>query len=267
MLNIHATAIIEEGASIAKTVVVGAYAFVGKEVSIGEGSSIGRGAHIEGRTTIGANCKIFPLASIGTAPQDLKYDGEPTRLIIGDRVTIREFCQINIGTVGGGGVTRIGDDCLLMGHVHVAHDNQIGAGCIIANFVALAGHVEIGDFAVIGGMSAIHQFTRIGSYAMIAGASAVSQDIPPFVLAEGNRAKVKGLNLIGLRRRFSREAIDALKPIYKEVFRTQSAPATAARKALDRGGLSREAGSFCEFIVASKRGVARAHLAQEKEEV
>ncbi|MDR1451761.1 MAG: acyl-ACP--UDP-N-acetylglucosamine O-acyltransferase [Helicobacteraceae bacterium] len=266
MPNIHATAIIEEGASIAKSAIVGAYAFIGGYATIGEGCKIGHGAHIEGRTTIGANNKIFPNVSIGTAPQDLKYDGEPTELKIGDRNVVREFCQINVGTAGGGGVTRIGDDCLLMGHVHIAHDNQIGDRCIIANFVALAGHVEIGDFAVIGGMSAVHQFTRIGSYAMIAGASAVSQDIPPFVLAEGNRAKIRGLNLVGLRRRFSREAIDALKPIYKEIFRTRAAPKAAAQRALERGALSDEARRLCEFIVSSKRGVPFANAPREETE-
>ncbi|MDR0664675.1 MAG: acyl-ACP--UDP-N-acetylglucosamine O-acyltransferase [Helicobacteraceae bacterium] len=264
MPNIHPTAIIEEGALVAETAVIGAYAFIGKEVKIGEKTAIGHGTHIEGKTAIGANCKISPLVSIGTPPQDLKYSGEPTSLIIGDRVTIREFCQINIGTAGGGGVTRIENDCLLMGHVHVAHDNKIGNGCIIANFVALAGHVEIGDYAVIGGMSAAHQFTRIGAYAMVAGASAVSQDIPPFTLAEGNRAKIKALNLTGLRRHFSREIIDALKPIYKETFRARISPKTAAQNALARGELSDEARLFCEFIASSKRGVPRAD-AQEEE--
>ncbi|MDR2151390.1 MAG: acyl-ACP--UDP-N-acetylglucosamine O-acyltransferase [Helicobacteraceae bacterium] len=267
MSNIHSTAIVEEGATIASGVVIGAHAFIGKEATIGEGTTIGRAAHVEGRTTIGSNCKISPLVSIGTPPQDLKYNGEPTSLVIGDRVVIREFCQINIGTAGGGGVTRIGSDCLLMGHVHVAHDNQIANGCIIANFVALAGHVEIGEFAVIGGMSAIHQFTRIGAYAMIAGASAVSQDIPPYVLAEGNRAKIIGLNLTGLRRRFSREAIDALKPIYKEAFRSRQSPKTAAEKALQNAALSAEAKLFCEFIVSSKRGVPRSVAQKEKEEI
>jgi UDP-N-acetylglucosamine acyltransferase len=264
MPNIHASAIIEEGAKIAESASIGAYAFIGKYVSIGAKTTIGHGAHVEGRTTIGAENKIFPYASIGTAPQDLKYDGEPTQLLIGDRNVVREFCQINIGTVGGGGVTRIGSDCLLMGHTHVAHDNRVGDRCVIANFVALAGHVEVGDFAIIGGMSAVHQFTRIGAYAMIAGASAVSQDIPPFVLAEGNRAKIVGLNLVGLRRRFSREAIDALKPIYKEIFRTRVAPKSAAEKALQNGALSDEARVFCEFIVESKRGVPHSNVQSEE---
>ncbi|MDR1911293.1 MAG: acyl-ACP--UDP-N-acetylglucosamine O-acyltransferase [Helicobacteraceae bacterium] len=265
-MSIHNAAIIEEGAKIAKNVTIGAYAFIGRDVTIGEGTTIGHSAHIEGQTTIGANNKIFPLVSIGTAPQDLKYNGEPTKLIIGDRNVIREFCQINVGTVGGGGVTRIGNDVLLMGHTHIAHDNQIGDWCIIANFVALAGHVDIGERAVVGGMSAVHQFTHIGAYAMIAGASAVSQDIPPFVLAEGNRAKIRGLNLTGLRRYFSREAIDALKPIFKEIFRGESAPRSAAEKELEKADLSVEAKALCQFILSSKRGVPRSSGQNEENE-
>ncbi|MDR3347619.1 MAG: acyl-ACP--UDP-N-acetylglucosamine O-acyltransferase [Helicobacteraceae bacterium] len=257
MTTIHPTAIIEEGARIGADVSIGAYAFIGRDAAIGDRTSVGHGAHIEGRTTIGKDNRVFPLVSLGTAPQDLKYNGESTELIIGDNNTFREYCQINCGTVHGGGVTRIGDRCLFMGHTHIAHDSQIASNCVIANFVALAGHVEIGEFAVVGGMSAIHQFTRIGAYAMIAGASAVSQDIPPFVLAEGNRATVRGLNLIGLRRHFSRDAIDALKIVYKEVFRKRHAPKIGAQNALENAALSDEAKLFCDFIVNSKRGVPR----------
>ncbi|MDR3162753.1 MAG: acyl-ACP--UDP-N-acetylglucosamine O-acyltransferase [Helicobacteraceae bacterium] len=263
MLQIDKTAIIEGGALIADGVTVGPYAFIGKEVTIGGGTIVSHGAHIEGRTAIGENNRIFPYAVLGTAPQDLKYAGEPTHLEIGSGNTIREFCQINVGTAHGGGVTRVGDDCLIMGHVHIAHDNQIGNGCIIANFVALAGHVEIGDYAVIGGESAVHQFVHIGRCAMIAGASAVSQDIPPFLLADGNRVRIRSLNLIGLRRRFSHGEIDLLNRTFKRIFRANRAPKAAAESLLsgDLDALSRE---FCEFIAAAKRGVPNAHY--EKEE-
>ncbi|MDR0747092.1 MAG: acyl-ACP--UDP-N-acetylglucosamine O-acyltransferase [Helicobacteraceae bacterium] len=262
MPQIDKTAIVEKGASIADDVTVGPYAFIGKDVTIGGGTIVSHGAHIEGRTTIGENNRIFPYAVLGTAPQDLKYAGEPTRLEIGSDNTIREFCQINVGTVHGGGVTRVSDNCLIMGHVHIAHDNQIGNGCIIANFVALAGHVEIGDHAVIGGESAVHQFVHIGRYAMIAGASAVSQDVPPFLLADGNRVKIRSLNLVGLRRRFSHAEIDLLGRTFKRIFRVSRAPKATAESLLagDLDALSRE---LCEFIAAAKRGVPSAHHEKE----
>ena len=268
MPTIDQTAIIESGAVIGEGVTIGAYAFVGKNVVIGEGTTIAHGAHIEGHTTIGKNNRIFPYAVLGTAPQDLKYNGEPTELVIGDGNTFREFTQVNIGTAHGGGVTRIANNSLFMGHVHIAHDNVIGERVVIANFVALAGHVHIGDNVVVGGESAIHQFVRIGRNAMIAGASAVSQDIPPFCLAEGNRAVIRGLNLVGLRRHLPHEAIDALKPIFKEIFRSNHSPKAAAEKLITQM-LSAEAKEFCEFIVNAKRGVpsgnAQAESTQEQQ--
>ncbi|GHV04133.1 acyl-[acyl-carrier-protein]--UDP-N-acetylglucosamine O-acyltransferase [Campylobacterota bacterium] len=263
MPTIHPTAIVEDGATLGEGVEVGALAFVGRFVSVGSGTTIAHGAHIEGRTTIGADNRIFPYVVLGTIPQDMKYAGEPTRLLIGDRNTFREFCQVNIGTEHGGGVTTIGSDNLLMGHVHVAHDNTIGDRCIIANFVALAGHVTIGSNVVIGGESAVHQFVKIGDFVMVAGASALSQDLPPFVLAEGNRAAVLGLNLTGLRRHLTRESIDALKPIFKEVFRSNHAPKAAAVRLLNTT-LSHEARLFCEFIAESKRGVPKIKAANEE---
>ncbi|GHV59549.1 acyl-[acyl-carrier-protein]--UDP-N-acetylglucosamine O-acyltransferase [Campylobacterota bacterium] len=260
---IDKTAIIESGAEIGEGVTIGAYAFVGKHVVIGEGTTIAHGAHIEGHTTIGKNNKIFPYAVLGTAPQDLKYNGEPTQLVIGEGNTFREFTQVNIGTEHGGGVTRIANNSLFMGHVHIAHDNIIGERVVIANFVALAGHVELGDFVVVGGESAIHQFVRIGRNTMIAGASAVSQDIPPFCLAEGNRAVIRGLNLVGLRRTLSREAIDALKPIFKDVFRSNHSPKAVAEQLITQA-LSAEAKEFCEFIINAKRGVPSAHIQEQQ---
>lgn len=254
MSKIHSTAIIEEGAKLSSGVSVGAYAFVGKNAVIGEGTTIGHSAHINGHTTIGKNNKIFPHTAIGTAPQDLKYAGEPTRLEIGDNNTFREFCQVNIGTVHGGGVTKIGSNCLIMGHTHIAHDDIIGDNCILANFAVLAGHVELGNNVIIGGSTAVHQFVKIGSYTMVGGASAVSQDLPPYTLVEGNRAVIRGLNLVGLRRAFSREVIDAIKPVFKLLFRGTSSPKVAA-EALLKTDLIPEAKTLCEFVLASKRGV------------
>ncbi|GHS90049.1 acyl-[acyl-carrier-protein]--UDP-N-acetylglucosamine O-acyltransferase [Campylobacterota bacterium] len=264
MQNIHESAIIEKGAVIGENVSVGAYAYIGSGVSIGKNTSVGHSTHIEGLTSIGEDNKIFPFASIGTAPQDLKYAGEPTRLQIGDRNTFREFCQVNLGTVQGGGVTKIANDCLFMGHTHIAHDCVIGDRVIVANLVALAGHVEIGEFSVIGGLSAVHQFVKIGRFAMVAGASALSQDAPPFSLVEGNRAYVRGLNLVGLRRHFDHSAIDELKTAFKEIFRKDHAPKSAAERLL-LGELSVEARELCEFIVESRRGIP--HKSENLEEV
>lgn len=262
MNNIHASAIVEEGASLAKGVVVGPYAFIGKDVVIGENTTIGHSAHIDGHTTIGKNNKIFPHTAIGTAPQDLKYAGEPTKLEIGDNNTFREFSQVNRGTVHGGGVTKIGNNCLIMGHTHIAHDDIIGNNCIMANFAVLAGHVELGDNVIIGGSTAVHQFVKIGSYTMVGGASAVSQDLPPYCLVEGNRAVIRGLNLVGLRRAFSRETIDAIKPVFKLLFRGENSPKVSA-EALIKTDLIDEAKVLCQFVLDSKRGVP---VLKQKEE-
>lgn len=215
---IHPTAIIENGATIADSVLIGAYAYIGSKVTIGEGTKVGNGSQITGKTTIGKNNNIFSNVVLGSAPQDLKYKGEETQLVIGDNNTIREFCFFNTGTPGGGGLTSIGSNSLFMAYVHIAHDCKIGDNCILANNATLAGHVELGSFAVIGGMTPVHQFVKVGDFAMLGGASAISQDIPPYCLAEGNRAKLRGLNLVGLRRKLERSDVDELKRAYKELF-------------------------------------------------
>lgn len=265
MANIHPTAIVEAGAKLASDVQVGPYAFIGANVVIGEGCTVGHGAHLEGYTTIGKNNKISHYVTLGTPPQDLKYAGEPTRLEIGDNNTFREFCQINTGTVHGGGLTRVGSHCLIMGHTHIAHDVKVGNRCIIANFTGLAGHVELGDFVVIGAESGIHQFVKVGSYTMIGGASAVTQDLPPYCLVEGNRAVIRGLNLVGLRRHFDRDKIDALKPAFKQLFRSGRAPKAAA-EALLATNLIPEVRILCEFVATSKRGVPAMRLDKTTEE-
>ena len=219
MNNIHKTAIIEEGAVLGDNITIGAFTIIGKDVKIGDGTIVDSHTLIAGKTTIGKNNHIFSHASIGTIPQDLKFNGEDVELMIGDNNKIREFTLLNPGTVGGGSKTVIGSNNLLMGYVHIAHDCIIGDNCIFANGATLAGHVECADFVVVGGLTPIHQFCKIGTHVMIGGASAVAQDIPPYCLAEGNKAVLRGLNLNGLRRRFENRAdIDAIKSAYRELF-------------------------------------------------
>ncbi|ADV46471.1 acyl-ACP--UDP-N-acetylglucosamine O-acyltransferase [Nitratifractor salsuginis] len=252
--SIHPTALIDPKARIGEEVSIGAYTVIGPEVSIGDGTEIGSHTLIEGATRIGKKNRIFSHAVIGSIPQDLKYHGEKVRLEIGDENIIREFTLINPGTEGGGGVTRIGNGNLLMGYVHIAHDVRIGDRCILANAATLAGHVELGDHVVVGGMTPIHQFVRIGDYAMIAGASALSQDIPPYCLAEGNRAHLRGLNLTGLRRKMERETIDALKQAYRELFESGK-PLKETAQSLRKSTEHPAVANLCRFILESQRGI------------
>ncbi len=246
-------AIIEEGAKIGKNVRIDAHVFVSKDAVIEDGCHIAYGAAIYGKTFIGEGTRIFSYAVVGSIPQDLKYKGEDVELLIGRYNIIREFTLLNPGTQGGGGKTSIGDHNLLMGYVHVAHDCRIGNHCILANAATLAGHVEIGDFVVIGGMTPIHQFVKIGDYAMIAGASAVSQDIPPYCLAEGNRAKLRGLNLTGIRRRLGSEVIDELKKAYKVLFVSGGPLQQNAQQLLQSP--NEHVRKLARFVVETKRGI------------
>jgi UDP-N-acetylglucosamine acyltransferase len=252
--KISPLAVVEEGAQIGADVQIAPFAFVGANAKIGDRTTIGQGARIEGDTTIGSDCRIFSHAVVGSIPQDLKFRGEDVKLIIGDRNTIREFTLLNPGTEGGGGITKIGDDNLLMGYVHIAHDCIIGNRCIFANAATLAGHVEVGNGVVIGGMTPIHQFVKIGDLAMIAGASALSQDVPPYCLAEGNRAVLRGLNLTGLRRAMDREAINALRVAYKELFERGKPLKETAEKLLETSE-SEEVKKLCRFVLETKRGI------------
>jgi UDP-N-acetylglucosamine acyltransferase len=251
---IHPTAVIEKGAILAEDVTVGAFAYIGPHVKIGKGTTISSHAVIDGYTTIGERNRIFSHAAVGTIPQDLKYHGEKSELLIGDDNIIREFTLLNPGTEGGGMVTRIGNHNLLMGYVHLGHDVILGDHCILANGATLAGHVELGDHVVIGGLTPIHQFVHIGDYAMIGGASAVAQDIPPYCLAEGNRAILRGLNLTGLRRKIDREEINALKSAYRELFE-QGKPLQDVTEILLKTQHSSHVKKLCEFIQSSKRGI------------
>ncbi len=254
MALIHPTAVIEEGAVLGDNVSVGAFAYIGSHVTIGDDTTVASHAVIEGFTTIGKRNRIFPHAAVGTIPQDLKYDGEESELIIGDDNTIREFTLLNPGTKGGGMVTKIGNHNLLMGYVHLGHDVILGDHCILANGATLAGHVELGNHVVIGGLTPVHQFVHIGDYAMIGGASAVAQDIPPYCLAEGNRAVLRGLNLTGLRRKIERDEINALKSAYRELFE-QGKPLQEVAQELFETSESPYVKSLTMFIKTSKRGI------------
>jgi len=254
MSFIHPTAVIEEGARLAENVSIGPFVSIGAQVSIGADTSIASHAVIEGNTTIGRGNRIFSHAVIGTIPQDLKYAGEDVSLSIGDNNTIREFTLLNPGTKGGGSVTKIGHSNLLMGYVHLGHDVILGDHCILANGATLAGHVELGNHVVIGGLTPVHQFVHIGDFAMIGGASALAQDIPPYCLAEGNRATLRGLNLTGLRREMDRDEINALKSAYRVLFEEGQALQDIARKLFEESD-SEKVKNLCKFITSSKRGI------------
>ena len=247
-------AIIEDGAIIGDNVEIAPHCFISAQTTIGEGTTIAHGSCIYGKTTIGKNNRIFSHAVLGSAPQDLKFNGEDVELIIGDNNTIREFTLFNPGTEGGGSITKVGNNNLFMGYVHLGHDVIIGDNCILANCATLAGHVEMGNNAVIGGMTPIHQFVKIGDFAMVGGASALSQDIPPYCMAEGNRATLRGLNLTGLRRHSEREDINALKSAYKELFE-MGKPLQDVAKGLLETTENAYVKNLCTFITNTKRGI------------
>ncbi len=219
MTNIHPTAVVADGATVDATAEIGPYCVIGASVTIGPRVKLHSHVAVAGVTSIGADTQVFPFASLGHPPQDLKYRGEPSRLEIGERNQIREHVTMNPGTEGGGMVTRVGNDCLFMMASHVAHDCVIGNNVILVNNATLAGHVVIGDFAIMGGLSAAHQFVRIGRHAMIGGMTGVETDIIPYATVTGNRAHLSGLNLVGLKRRgYDRDAIHGLRNAYRLLF-------------------------------------------------
>ncbi len=235
MSNIHATAIVDPKAEIGKDVTIGPYCIVGPDVQLGDGVNLIAHVVVDGRTRIGSKTVIYPFASIGHRPQDLKYHGEPSTLEIGANNQIREHVTMNPGTEGGGMVTRVGDNCLFMMSSHVAHDCIVGNNVIMANNATLAGHVTVGDFAIIGGLAAIQQFVRIGAHAMIGGMSGVENDVIPYGLVKGERAHLAGLNLVGLERRgFGRDEIQALRSAYRMLFASEG---TMAERLEDVTGL------------------------------
>jgi len=257
-MNIHPTAIVHPGAKIAQGVEIGPYSVIGEHVSVGKDTRIASHVLVEGWTTIGERNHIFPFSCIGTAPQDIGYKNEETKLIIGNDNVIRESATIHRATTKEDRVTEIGNNNFLMAYSHVAHDCKFGNHIIMANSVGLGGHITVGDYAILGGIVAVHQFVRIGAYAIIGGQSAVSQDIPPYVSAAGNRAKLYGLNLIGLKRRgFSEEAISNLKKAYRIIFRSGLILEEALNKVKNELSESPEAIHLMEFMKNSKRGITR----------
>ena len=254
MANISKLAIIEDGAIIDDDVEIGAFAVIGSEVHLQNGVKVYEGAQVKGKTTIGKNTQIHSYAIVGNIPQDVSYKGETGELIIGENNIIREFATINLPTLKQDKKTVIGDSNYIMAYCHIAHDCILGNNIILANNATLAGHVEIGDYTVIGGLTPIHQFVKIGESVMIGGASAVSQDIPPYCLAEGNRAKLKGLNLVGLRRRFERSDVDALRKAYNKIFRSGKAIKESIEEVLSDTD-NDKVKNLCDFIINTKRGI------------
>lgn len=259
IMDIHPTAIIDPRAELAEDVKVGPYAVINGDAVIGKGTEVMAQAFVDSYTTIGEGCRIFPFASVGAEPQDLKFQGEKTELIVGNNVTIRESTTLHRGTADGGGVTRVGDGCLLMAYVHIAHDCQIGNDVIMANNLAMSGHVTVEDGATIGGMVGIHQFTRIGKHAFIGGFSRVSKDVPPYMLGEGAvDFKLHGPNIIGLKRKgFPQETINALKDAFRIIFRNRRPLAQVLEETRASFPDIEEVVTLVEFIRSSERGVFR----------
>ncbi len=254
--SIHETAIISPSAALEKGVGIGPFSVIGPHVTIGKNAKIGPHVVIEGDTRIGDGVTVAQFVSIGAPPQDLKYCGEPTRVEIGHGTIIREFVTVHRGTEKGGGLTKVGSDCLIMAYCHIAHDCRVGDHVIMANGATLGGHVHVGDHVVIGGLSAVHQFCRIGPYAFLGGMSGVNKDIPPFTKYWGSRGKLYGLNLVGLRRnQFSREAIDALRKAYKAIFHGPETVSAAVARLFSMPDLLPEVYLFLDFIQSSQRGV------------
>jgi UDP-N-acetylglucosamine acyltransferase len=258
MGHVHPSAIVDPRAELDSAVDVGPYCVVGAGVKIGKGTKIHSHAVIQGRTTLGEGNVVFPFATIGSIPQDLKYKGEPSELLIGNRNTIREYVSLNPGTVGGGMVTRVGDRNLLMMYCHIAHDCIVGDHNVIANGATLGGHVAIEDFVIVGGLVGIHQFVRIGTSAILGAGSMVSKDVPPYCNATGDRAKLHGLNVEGLKRRgFDKSVIAAIRKAYRIAFRSRLKIEDAVKQIRQEIVSIPEVERFASFIASSQRGVCR----------
>ena len=255
---IHPTAIVEPGARIGANVSIGAYSLIGANVEIGDNTEIGSHVVIKGHTRIGRDNRIFQFCSLGEVPQDKKYAGEDTRLEIGDRNTIREFCTFNLGTVQDAGVTRIGNDNWIMAYVHIAHDCQVANHTTFANNAQLAGHVHVDDWAILGGYTGVHQFCRVGAHVMTAVGTVVLQDVPPYLMAAGNTAQPYGINVEGLKRRgFTAEAITALKRAYRTIYKSGLLLEEAKTKLVEEAKVQPDVQLFVDFLAASKRGIIR----------
>lgn len=262
MGSIHPTAIIDPKAQLDSSVEVGAYSMIGPHVSIDAGTVIGPHVVIEGHTTIGKDNKFFQFSSIGAAPQDKKWAGEPTRLEVGDRNTVREFCTFNTGTVQDKGVTRLGNDNWISAYVHLAHDCQVGSNTIFSNNAQLAGHVEVGDWVILSGYAGVHQFCKIGAHAFVGMYTSLTQDVPPFVLVSGNPAGAHGVNIEGMKRRgFTRPQIDAVRASYKTIYRSnltlEEAKATLAQDMAAGGEGAGQVETMLAFLGSVTRGIVR----------
>lgn len=263
MGRIHPTALVDPAAVLDPTVSVGAYSLIGPGVRIAAGTVIGPHCVVEGRTSIGRDNRFSQFGSIGGKPQDMKYAGEPTELVIGDRNTFHEFITLNTGTVQGGGVTRVGHDNWVMAYVHLAHDVQLGNHCVLANNATLAGHVEVGDWATIGGLSGVHQFVKIGAHAMIGFQGHVAQDVPPFITVDGNPLAARAVNVTGLKRRgFTAERIGVIRQIYKLLYRSghtldEAKAAIAALRGQDGAAADADIDEMLGFLAAASRGIVR----------
>ncbi len=257
-MAVHPTAILEPGAELGPGCEVGPYAVVGRHVRLGAGCSVGSHAVVTGRTTMGQGNRVFPHAVLGEIPQDLKFRGEDSRLEIGDGNTFREFSTVNLGTEGGGGVTRIGNGGLFMAYSHVGHDCLIGDGAIIANGVALAGHIVIEDHVHVSGLAAAHQFVQLGRLSFVSGLTGVAMDVAPYCTVAGARAELAGLNLVGLQRAgMGEEQIGRVKQAYKVFFRSNLTAAEALAQLKADMGRHPEIAHFISFVEGSKRGITR----------
>jgi UDP-N-acetylglucosamine acyltransferase len=260
--NIHPTALVDPTAQVDSTAVIGPYTIVGPHVTIGAGTEIGSHCVIDGVTTIGRDNRFYRYCSIGGVPQDKKYAGEPTRLIIGDRNMVREFTTFNTGTVQDGGLTTIGNDNWIMAYVHIAHDCRIGNNLVLANSVQLGGHVHVEDWAIVGGVTGVHQFCKIGAHSMTGGNSSLMQDMPPFMLGSGNPCRPVGINAEGLKRRgFTPTQIAALRDAYKIIYRRGLSLAEASAELYARQRSDPEVAAnlqtLLDFLDASQRGIIR----------
>jgi UDP-N-acetylglucosamine acyltransferase len=257
-IDIHPTALVSPQAELDGNVEVGAYAVIGPGVVVGANTRIGAHAVLQGPTRLGADNEIFPFASVGSAPQDKKYKGEPTRLEVGDRNVIREFVTLNRGTTKDEGITRIGDDNLFMSYSHVAHDCRIGSHCVLANNATLGGHVHLGDWVIMAGFSGVHQFCKVGDHAFIANNAAVTRDVPPYIMAVGQPAAAHSVNAEGLKRRgFTPEQIRNLRNAFRLLYRSglKLADATAQLATIARD--QPEVGAIVEFLPRSTRSIVR----------
>jgi UDP-N-acetylglucosamine acyltransferase len=257
-VDIHPSAIVAAGAELSEGVKIGPYCVIGPHVKIGARTRIEAHCVLDGYTALGEDNHVFPFCSLGQVPQDMKYAGEPTRLTIGHRNTIREYCSFNVGTVQGGGETRVGDDNWIMAYVHVAHDCMVGNHTIFANNATLAGHVVVGDWAILGGFTGVHQFVRVGAHSFCGVGTVLLQDLPPYVTVAGNPAAPHGINAEGLRRRgFSPEAIAAIRRAYKLLYRSGLTLAEARERIAELAVEQPELQPLVDFLAQPGRGIVR----------